>query len=117
MSSSGRSFALRYADELQTYLHGPTEAGLARAEGLGRQALSEGVGLMEIIEAHFSVDERSARPVGARRDREPPAGLVFLLQTVAAFEIVHTGFAEAQGRVAVERLHVQRLQNLARATT
>jgi hypothetical protein len=57
-------FARRYRAALLDYLLGSDEAGLVRAYDLGRAAMREGLGLLEIVRVHHrdDADDRGLRP-------------------------------------------------------
>jgi len=85
-------FARDYAAALQDYLNGNGEQALNAAYDLGRRAISEDVGLLEIAGIHGQVlrdhlDKRDAA-IADRASR-------FFLEALAPFEMTHRGFREA----------------------
>jgi hypothetical protein len=98
-------FARRYRAALLDYLLGSDEAGLVRAYELGRSAMQEGLGLLEILRVHHGTMRTI---VGSARDvdgmlKTLDAGGHFLMETVSPFEMAYL----ARGHVASrEDVHV-----------
>lgn len=87
-------FSRRYRAALLDYLLGSGETGLARAFDLGRAAIDEGIGLLQILRAHqkavnavlgstHNVNE-SLRRLKAAED--------FLMETLGPFEMTYRGY-------------------------
>ena len=91
------TIAERYTDGLREYLDGGGEAALQRAYELGRDALSEGIGLLDMITLHQNA-LRTVFHNNAILQQTPdttfPAEL-FLLESLSPFEMTHMGFRES----------------------
>ncbi len=85
-------FARLYASALNEYLAGNGEASLERAYDLGRRALKDGVGVLELAGIYGSsiADRLSGADVRIAR-----RGARFLLESLSSFEMTHRGFREA----------------------
>lgn len=95
----------RYKAALQDYLDGAGETALQQAYELGRNALNEGLGVLEVAalhhEAMLELLGRSHTPeAGARALRAAGA---FFAESLSPFEMTHRGFREAN--VALRRLN------------
>jgi Phosphoserine phosphatase RsbU, N-terminal domain len=96
MSGSRASFSRRYRAALLDYLMGRSsgELGLARAYGLGRRAIDDGLGLTQIWRAHrMAIDAvlESTHPVSESLSRLKAAE-DFLMETLSPFEMTHRGY-------------------------
>jgi hypothetical protein len=87
-------FSRWYRAALLDYLLGNGEKGLARAYGLGRTAIDEGLGLLPIVHAHRlavnAVLESSwtmTQTLSRLRAAE-----VFLLESLSPFEMTYRGY-------------------------
>lgn len=85
-----------YAAALADYLRTGDEASLAVGHELGRRALGERRSVLEIIESHFTLTDRDPTVDSA-------AALQFLLQTLAAVDVVTRGFIEGTKRYEQRR--------------
>jgi putative nucleotidyltransferase with HDIG domain len=87
----------QYTGVLKEYLAGAQEVALARAYEYGRQAVTDGLGLMEITSIHHRVFEdlirRAATP--QRRTTVATAASAVFAEIMAPFEMVHRGFRDA----------------------
>lgn len=106
-------FASDYVAALRRHLETSDEAGLEQAHDLGRRALAEGLGVLDVVAQHEAALRAIGRDSGDRRESAQP----FLLQSLAALDMATRGFVEAAGRLAVEQAHVAQLQSLADAFT
>ena len=91
-------FARRYRAALLDYLLGSNEAGLVRAYELGRSAMREGLGLLEILRVHQGTMRTivdSARDVDVILKTLDAAGQ-FLMETVSPFEMAYRGYVAAR---------------------
>jgi two-component system sensor histidine kinase UhpB len=96
-------FARRYRAALLDYLLGSDEAGLVRAYELGRAAMREGLGLLEILRIHQGTTRTI---VSSARDLDVmlktlDAAEEFLMETVSPFEMAYRGYAASLGGVHV----------------
>ena len=105
MSEVAESFIREYARALEQHLEIHGEEELAAAYDLGRWALSQGLGLLDVVEAHQNVTDRlaSTRELSVQADQ-------FLLQSLAAFEMAQRGFWDVQEQIKLEEALVTRLQ-------
>ena len=85
----------QYASAFRAYLDSGAEEGLRRAYELGRTALSDGLGVLEMA----VVLHRAVLSVGPRRRRTPEqlatATEDFFLECLSPFEMAHRGVQEA----------------------
>jgi len=90
------------------------EAGLRSASGLGRQALEEGLGVLDVVEVH----QTAIRQLVARglRPEELLAADEFLFQVLATFEQAQPGFWQARERARVEEVVAEHFQAVADAS-
>ena len=105
MTERRRDLAADYAVALQHYLAEPEEPALARAHELGRQALTEGLGVLDMATLHASALAATLGPAlgDAERVRVLEALEKFFLETLSPFEMAHRGFWETN--VVLRRLN------------
>jgi hypothetical protein len=91
-----------YRPRFLSYLTHLDEAGLTAAYDLGRRALQQGLGLLDVVRAHNDV---YVEVVATARDLEEARGLArsaasFLTEALAPFEMTQRGFmaGDAIGR-------------------
>ncbi len=89
--------AERYQSAMQDYLAGIQEPALQQVYELGRQALAEGFGILDIATVH---GEALTRVLGQTRTPEEGAHVAkraaeFLLESLSAVEMIDRGFREA----------------------
>jgi hypothetical protein len=94
MSRQRLLFSRRYRAALLDYLLGNGETGLSNAYDLGRSAIEEGFGLLQILRAHQralnGILEASHNvPENLKRLR---AAEDFLLETLSPFEMTYRGY-------------------------
>jgi Stage II sporulation protein E (SpoIIE)/Phosphoserine phosphatase RsbU, N-terminal domain/GAF domain len=110
-------FEHAYVEAFHRYLAQPSEHGLHTAYELGRQAVSEELGLLDLSAVHHravaSAVEGAERP-DAQGVLE--AATDFFLQALAAFEMVQLGISEAEERAMLEKQHAAQLHQLADAS-
>jgi len=92
-------FARRYRAALLDYLLGSRETGLSRAYDLGRTAVTEGLGLLEILRAHQKavnavLESTHSMDESLRRLR---AAESFLMETLSPFEMTYRGYLALLG--------------------
>ena len=99
-------FSRRYRAALLDYLLGNGEAGLQNAYELGRTAIDEDFGLLQILRAHQRAVEgvlQSAPTINESRKRMKAAEM-FLMETLSPFEMTYRGYVSMlDGRKARER--------------
>jgi signal transduction histidine kinase len=96
-----------YRSGLAEFLAQGGEPGLAQAYELGRRALNEGVGLLELLAIHREAVASLPDP-GADSGSLSPAAHDFLNEAMSPFEITHRGFREANS--ALHRIN-ERLES------
>jgi len=96
MSGTLNEIADRYMNCFQDYLRGGGEAALRQAYELGRIALIDGLGVLEItVLYHQALANALTRSVtSADSVRMIRAGESFFLESLAPFEMTHRGFRE-----------------------
>jgi serine phosphatase RsbU (regulator of sigma subunit) len=106
-------FVETYRAALTKYVRSTDEASLELAHTLGRQALTDGLSVLDIVDYHRAAisDIAADGPIELSVLRE--TALPFLLQSLAALDMATRGFVEASERIAVERAHVDQLHALA----
>jgi hypothetical protein len=87
-------FPRRYRAALLDYLLGNGETGLATAYDLGRSAIDENLGLLQILRAHQRaintvLESTNSVPDGLKRLR---AAEDFLMETLSPFEMTYRGY-------------------------
>ena len=92
-----RELAHDYALGLQHYLAEPEEPALARAHELGRKALTDGLGVLEMATIHSQAIAATldGRLTDAAKTRLLDGLERFFVQALAPFEMAHRGFWEA----------------------
>ena len=104
MSDRRRDLAADYAVALQHYLAEPEEPGLARAHELGRKALTEGLGVLDMATLHSCALPATLRQtLDAERMQVLEAVEKFFLESLSPFEMAHRGFWETN--VVLRRLN------------
>ena len=105
MSDRRHDLAADFAVALQHYLAEPEEPGLARAHELGRKALTEGLGVLDMATLHSCALSATLRQplADAKRAEVLEALEKFFLETLSPFEMAHRGFWETN--VVLRRLN------------
>jgi signal transduction histidine kinase len=105
MSDRRRALAADYAAALQHYLAEPEEPALARAHELGRKALTEGLGVLDMATLHSCALAATLRHTLAETERLQMLEALekFFLETLSPFEMAHRGFWETN--VVLRRLN------------
>jgi hypothetical protein len=91
-------FRRDYAPLLLRYLTQRDETGLQAAYELGRDAMRESIGLLDVVRVHNDVSLEvlaTARDVDEAHDLAAAASTL-LIDLVAAFEVAQLGFMDAQ---------------------
>lgn len=86
-----------YQSAFQDYLANEGEAPLQRAYELGRRAMAENLGVLEMLAVHRTTLETILRETKTAEEslRKVHAADGFLMESLAPFEITHRGFREA----------------------
>ncbi|MDT5280738.1 MAG: hypothetical protein QOJ20_1933, partial [Mycobacterium sp.] len=90
-------FHAKYAASLRAYLAAKGEDTLAVGHELGRRALQEQISILEIVENHSRLVD------GPDSGIDTAAALQFLLQTLAALDVVTRGFLDGTKRYEQQR--------------
>jgi two-component system response regulator AtoC len=96
-----QELAGQYASALQEYLSGSGEAGLQRAYELGRKAIGDGLGVLEMVAIH-ETSLLSAAQVGQAPDEQAQTrqrAANFLLESLSQFEMALRGYQEEVKRL------------------
>ena len=114
MSAAAAGFSAAYARAFRTFLDDETETSLRAAYELGRQAVARELGLLDLAHAHHEalLAELADSPEREDPQRITRAAADFLLEAIAAYEMVRRGFAEAVEAVAFERRQAAMLRQL-----
>jgi GAF domain-containing protein len=113
-ASSRAAFGASYEAAFHAFLAAEDENGLHNAYQLGREAVSDQIGLLELAHAHHAALMSAVAGVSETTDaqRVTRAAADFLLEALSAYEIVHRGFAEARETVASQRQQARMIRQL-----
>jgi serine phosphatase RsbU (regulator of sigma subunit) len=113
---SSASFAAAYRAALATYVDSGQEDQLQEAYALGRQAITNGMTILGLVEHHrAAVDEVTRRGLRRRDTAMIRATFEFLAEALSTFEMAQRGYWEAQERARVERELGEQREQLAHA--
>ncbi len=100
-----QKLASQYAHALQEYLAGAGEAALRHAYELGREAVVQELGVLDLIAIHDEAAKAAVRnsKVNENTIRQINAMHAFLMESLSPFEITHRSFREANA--ALHRLN------------
>ena len=117
MTEPRERFEAEYAAALGRHLAGGGETGLELAYELGREAVTSGLGLLDLAGIH-----QAALAEGMERARGPDElerfarlGGGFFLESLSTFEMTQRGFLEVQEKARIEQRHADQLRGLADA--
>jgi hypothetical protein len=113
------AFAARYAACFVAYVRGPGEETLGAAYELGREAVAQDISLTQVAVAHH---DALAGALGGGEGGRAPAETAraagdFLLEVLAAFDMVQRGFREVRDAAQRERQHAELLRQLSHFMT
>ena len=100
MSEARRELPEEYRRALADHLAGIGEAALARAYELGRRAIAEGLGVLEMVALHHEALQATVPRLDPVRAAEAQA---FFMESLSPFEMMHRGYREAN--TALRRLN------------
>jgi hypothetical protein len=91
-------FRLDYAPLMLRYLAQQDEAGLRAAYELGREAMRDSVGLLDVVRVHneLFLDVLSTARDAEERDNLAGASATLLIDLIASFEMSQRGFMDAR---------------------
>ena len=106
-------FCLRYENAFRAHLADTGEGTLRAAYELGREAVQDGLTLLDLAEAHHA-----ALAAALGRTELDAAILIraagdFLAESISAYEMVRRGFEEAHEAALIERSRLDMLRQLA----
>lgn len=102
----------QYALALRDYLSGSGESALQHAHELGRQALKDGVGVLDVVARHHEAIKMILESqLPEQRDRTLTAAALFAGECLSSFEMTHRGYQEANA--ALRRMN-ERLEEEAK---
>jgi signal transduction histidine kinase len=90
-------FSKSYAVALETYLSASDEAQLQTAHHLGRRALGEGIGVLDLAALHHEALDALAHGTVAERRTGLEKAAEFFVESLSPFEMALRGFREANG--------------------
>ena len=106
-------FAERYAEAFKSFLFAGDERALEAAYELGRSAVTDRLGLMDLAEAHHRAI--AAMPADADPREFAESAAAFFRESLATFEIAARSFREAHETVRLQEAHAARQRALAEA--
>ena len=111
-------FKSLYEAALRAYLHDPGEVGLQTAYELGRRAIEEEMGSLDLAQAHHEALVSLIQDLSKTHEVADIAQRAgeFLSESLATFEMAQRGYLEAQGIAELERHHAGQLRDLAEAS-
>jgi len=108
------NFRIAYTIAFDGYLREASEHNLHTAYELGRDAVTEGLSVLDLAVVHH--DALLSAVAGGFDEHEVQrriaAGRDFLLESLSAYEMVQRGFREAREAATLERSHAQMLRQL-----
>jgi hypothetical protein len=104
-------FRAAYASAFAEYLQDGDEPARRTAYELGREAVTAGLGLMDVADAHHAAVIAAVRG-GASADAVARASGEVFLETLSAFEMLRRGLSEARETAERERRHAAILRQL-----
>ena len=100
MSNVHRNLLEGYAVALRRYLAGPDDAGLSRAYELGRSALNDGLGVLDMAALHAeALRIAAADGEPPARPSEPNKAVEFFIESLSPFEMSLQGYRESNARL------------------
>lgn len=111
MSELLPALSSEYSAALESYLAGGGEEALESAYEIGRRALAEGLGVLEMATLHHEALKRLLPSVAGTEDAAQKAGAIerFFVESLTPFEMTHRGFREANQEL---RLSEERYREL-----
>ena len=107
-------FRVSYENAFRAHLADTGEGTLRAAYELGREAVQDGLTLLELAEAHHAA--LGATLMGAQLDAATliRASGDFLAESISAYEMVRRGFEESHEAALIERSRLEMLRQLSR---
>jgi hypothetical protein len=109
--AGAKRFNAAYLASFRDYIREPCELTLRNAYELGREAVEEGLTVLDVAVAHH---DALARTIGDDPGDEPVVRAAgdFFLEGLSSFEMVQRGFREERDAAALERRHAELLRQL-----
>jgi signal transduction histidine kinase len=100
-----QKLASRYAQSLREFLDGAGETALQQAYELGREAMIQGVGVLDLVAIHEEAARTAVRNTKSRENpvKQTKTAYAFLMESLSPFEMTHRSFREAND--ALHRLN------------
>jgi GAF domain-containing protein len=112
------TFRQRYNATFTQFLSNPGERSLSSAYELGRDSVAAGISVLDLVATHH---DALATAVANESEIEPAAiveaAADFLIESLAAFEMIQRGFSEARRAAFVERRNARILRYLSTVLT
>lgn len=112
MSAAVEEFRAAYGVALRSYVADGTETDLRTAYELGREAVVRELSVLDLTLAHHDALLEALGEANADVDHVVRAAAAFVLESLAAFEMVRRGFDEAREAALLERRHAAMLRRL-----
>ena len=112
MSATVEEFRAAYGVALRSYVADGTETDLRTAYELGREAVVRELSVLDLTLAHHDALLEALGEASADVDHVVRAAAAFVLESLAAFEMVRRGFDEAREAALLERRHAAMLRRL-----
>ena len=112
MSAAVEEFRAAYGVALRSYVADGTETDLRTAYELGREAVVRELSVLDLTLAHHDALLEALGEASADVDHVVRAAAAFVLESLAAFEMVRRGFDEAREAALLERRHAAMLRRL-----
>jgi hypothetical protein len=107
------AFQRLYLPAFRAFVRERDERTLRTAYELGRDAVEAGVSALEIVSVHHDVLERAVAGASPEETRATiSAASEFLVEALAAFEMVQRGFSDVQRAAFAERRNARMLRHL-----
>jgi hypothetical protein len=109
--AGAKRFNAAYLASFRDYIREPCELTLRNAYELGREAVEEGLTVLDMAVAHH---DALARTIGADPGDKAVVRAAgdFFLEGLSSFEMVQRGFREERDAAALERRHAEMLRQL-----
>jgi Phosphoserine phosphatase RsbU, N-terminal domain len=110
---SHQSFRASYQSAFLAFVDDRSEQALRSAYELGRDAVKSGLSALEVVQVHHEVLDRAVLArAGSDVSGTIAAAADFLVESLAAFEMVQRGFSAARRAAFVERRNARLLRHL-----
>ena len=102
-----------YAVGLHEHMRSPTEEHLQVAYEIGRSAVADNVGIVELALIHHELLAESASAGDSLEPDDVTRAGQFLSEALVAYEMIARGYHEVRDAVALERRHAAMIRQLA----